>query len=461
MRMFALVLLLCSQEKAPDATAIAEAEKTVRGLFKEDYAKKAAKDRVHLGQKLLEQARQTKDATASRYVLYREAQDALAQGGALLESLDAIEEWAKTFVIDAVDTKVKAVTAAAKVARTPEQALAVASAHLKIADAAVMADKFDVAEKQAAAAVAVARNAANVPALNRATAKVKEVAEQKTGFEKLKKSRDALAANPDDAEAALAVGRYQCFVKGDWAAGLPLLAKGSDAALKDLAAKDVAAPTDPAAMIEVADGWWTYATKAGPAKMLVRSRAVSWYDKALPKLEGLPRMKSTQRVNEHFLTQLYQGGTWVDIDVKSMAGKTGETEPPPSGYWYKVLNQVPSGSEYDAVSMRIRTTGKEAGRISMQVESNLNQLVHFDQILKHVRINEKEGGGSRVLKSVPLEPADEWTLSLILEDGMLAVLLNGRECFRVPTETRLVKTFRFDRLSGTYAIDLVRLRKKA
>jgi len=65
------------------------------------------------------------------------------------------------------------------------------------------------------------------------------------------------------------------------------------------------------------------------------------------------------------------------------------------------------------------------------------------------------------VKSVPLAPADEWTLTLALEDGMLAVLLNGRERFRVPTETRVMKVFRFDRLTGTYSIDQVRLRKKA
>jgi len=47
--------------------------------------------------------------------------------------------------------------------------------------------------------------------------------------------RRQLEKNPDDQEAALQVGRHLCFVKADWDAGLPILAKGKDKALADLA----------------------------------------------------------------------------------------------------------------------------------------------------------------------------------------------------------------------------------
>lgn len=459
MKTLAWILLLALQDKAPDAASLADAEKTIRTLYKDDYAKKTPKDRAFLGQKLLDQARQSKDVPPSQYVLYREAQDALAQAGELTLSFDAIDEWGRRFVIDAVDYKVKAIASAAKVAKTAEEGLALGLAHLKAADAAALADRFDIADKEAQAAIATARKAANVPALNRALARSKEIADQKAVYDKLKKSRDALAANSDDAEANLAVGKYQCFVKGNWDAGLPLLAKGSEEPLRDLAARDLAAPKDPAAQVEVGDGWWDVGEKsAGAVKFVSHGRAVAWYDKAIPKLQGLPKVKADQRASEYYTAQFFQG-PWVDVDPKTLAGKTGETEPPPSGFHYKVLNP-PTGSDYDAVSMRIRATGKEPGNISVQLEGIPRQMVYFDSVGKTVYNTVKEGGGARREKSANVEPKDEYILSLVLGDGMVAVYVDGRERFRYETELRLVKFMSYYRLTGSYSIDQIKLRKK-
>ena len=44
-----------------------------------------------------------------------------------------------------------------------------------------------------------------------------------------------LEKQPGDPTANLAAGRYYCFVKGDWEMGIPMLALGSETALKELA----------------------------------------------------------------------------------------------------------------------------------------------------------------------------------------------------------------------------------
>jgi hypothetical protein len=460
MKILILLVLLRLQEKAPEAPALLDAEKTVRALYKDDYSKKTPKERAFLGQKLLDQARQSKDAPASQFVLYRESQDNFAQGGELTLCLDAIDEWSRRFQIDAVDTKVKAIATAAKLAKTPEEGLPIAVAHLKVADAAALADRFDIAEKETQAAQATARKAANVPLLNRATARSKDLADQKAVYDKLKKSRDSLEANPEDAEASLAVGKYQCFVKGHWEAGLPLLAKGSEATLKELAKKDLAAPKEPELQLEIGDGWWELAEKStGASKILTRARAVAWYDQAIPKLQGLPKVKADQRATVYYTSELFQG-SWVEVDSKYLAGKAGETEPPPSGFWYKAMNQVPPGSEYDAVSLRIRATGKEPGNISVQLQIIPREKVFFDQVGKTLVNTVKEGGGARTEKKATFEPKDEYILTLVLVDGTVVVYLDGREKFRYETEVRLVKFMSFYRVTGSYSVDQVKLRKK-
>ena len=51
-------------------------------------------------------------------------------------------------------------------------------------------------------------------------------------FEKVKASLEKLKSSPDDPDANLAAGRFYCLTRGDFARGLPMLAKGSDPALK-------------------------------------------------------------------------------------------------------------------------------------------------------------------------------------------------------------------------------------
>ena len=76
-------------------------------------------------------------------------------------------------------------------------------------------------------------------------------------------ARDTLAAYPNDAEAAETVGRYLCFVKRDWPAGLAALARGRDPGLRDTAARELALAKDPrvAATVRLglANDWWRLA----------------------------------------------------------------------------------------------------------------------------------------------------------------------------------------------------------
>ncbi len=64
---------------------------------------------------------------------------------------------------------------------------------------------------------------------------VKVLKEAKQEYGRIEPARTLLKTNPNDAEANAAVGRFLCLGKGDWSAGLPLLAKGSPGPLKELA----------------------------------------------------------------------------------------------------------------------------------------------------------------------------------------------------------------------------------
>src|SRR5262249_24217751 len=124
-----------------------------------------------------------------------------------------------------------------------------------------------------------------------------EVQKLQQAYAKVKPFADKLLEDPRDPEANLVMGRYQALTKGNWEKGLPLLARGSDAALKALAAKDLAAPEDAAAQLAVAEGWWKAAAgQDGDPKIQLLVRAFSWYQQAAAHLEGKQREQVDARM---------------------------------------------------------------------------------------------------------------------------------------------------------------------
>ena len=117
--------------------------------------------------------------------------------------------------------------------------------------------------------------------------------------EAIQAAQERLKTVPDDPDACLAVGRWYCFSQGDWDEGLKLLAKGSDDALKSLAAEELASkPSKAEDKVARGDAWWDLAEKAaGKAKAAMRRRAGHWYQEAMPDLApGLGKSKVEKRL---------------------------------------------------------------------------------------------------------------------------------------------------------------------
>ena len=118
-------------------------------------------------------------------------------------------------------------------------------------------------------------------------------------YEAIQTSQEQLKTHPDDPDACLTVGRWCCFSRGDWDEGLKLLAKGSDVALKTLAAEELASkPAQAEEKVARGDAWWGLAEKAtGKAKAAMRRRAVHWYQEAMPDLAaGLVKSRVDNRL---------------------------------------------------------------------------------------------------------------------------------------------------------------------
>ena len=104
---------------------------------------------------------------------------------------------------------------------------------------------------------------------------------------------------PDDPDANTVLGVYWAFDRGRWDAGLKYLVKGSDQALAEAAAKDLAKPKTAKERTTVADLWHKLA-KDAPAerKRLLVERAWEWYTSAVTVATGDDDLKPSVRAKE-------------------------------------------------------------------------------------------------------------------------------------------------------------------
>jgi hypothetical protein len=280
----------------PEADALKAAEKEIRDLYKAEYAKKTPADQATLAAELFKQASKEKDV-AVRFVLLRESRDLAAGAGDAAAALAAVDRLDAVFAVDAVAMKAAALAMVARSARTPEAAEALAAGCLDAVDGAVDADQYDTAMTLLSRAETAARQAQNPSLLAQAQARRKEVEAARGEYAQVRDDFKTLSEKPDDPPANLQAGRYVCLVKGDWERGLPMLARGSDAALKALAEKELAAPDKPDAQAAVGDAWWdAAASRSGSLKARMQARAAHWYARALPGVTGLTRARLESRL---------------------------------------------------------------------------------------------------------------------------------------------------------------------
>lgn len=110
----------------------------------------------------------------------------------------------------------------------------------------------------------------------------------------------SLEKDPHDPAANLAVGTYRALWKGDWEHGLPMLAKGGENPLAEIARRDLAEPMDAAAQVRLGDSWWDEGTKlTGRPRLFARERAVLWYDRCVDELPGLAKIRTKKRLDEY------------------------------------------------------------------------------------------------------------------------------------------------------------------
>lgn len=302
-----LGLSVGGQEKAkkpvpPSSLAQARVEKLLDELYGKEIAKAKADPaaRSQLAVIYLQEARDTRDDVAARYVLLREARELASAAGDAPVALQAIDELAQEFAVPAAQVlkmRIEVLGKAAQSASTPEAQHVIIDSCLAWLQDALAADEYKTALQLLANADAAARKLKNVPLVASLRKRQQEVLGAQKEFTQWKSFADTLKKDPKEPDANLEMGKYYAFVRGDWDRGLARLARGSDPAIKKLATLDISDPGTSKEQSKLGQGWLAVADDLKD-KMQVQPllRAYHWYVQALSGLDGEAREQVQQQI---------------------------------------------------------------------------------------------------------------------------------------------------------------------
>jgi hypothetical protein len=300
----------------PDEDALKKVTEEIHDTYKADFASKDAGELTNLAEKLFQRGLKNGDPPERRYAFFVESSEVAARAGDLGRSFRALNELGQRFTVALVPLKATALQQAVKEARTRNANEAILGISLFTLNQAMETDDYDAAERLVNTAEAAARKTGAPPrALQVLTSQVKRLKTKYAGIEPMVVR---LRQDPKDAEANRVVGSFRCFDKDDWEHGLPLLALGDNAKLKDLAEKDQAAPKASTARAAVGDGWWMLGRNPRNQQTMVKyhiwQRACYWYALALPDAVEKDRKRMEQGIGT-FNKEFGAAHVWANLKI--------------------------------------------------------------------------------------------------------------------------------------------------
>jgi WD40 repeat protein len=140
-----------------------ESKKTIREIFKQDFAKAIRlPEKAKLAEKLFEQARTSTDDPAGRFVLLQEANELASASGDFDVATKVLDELTKTFAVDALKVRSTTLRKLSTTVKSGTAQEGLAEAFLKLAEDYAAESQYDSAIEATKAATVLAIKAKNL-----------------------------------------------------------------------------------------------------------------------------------------------------------------------------------------------------------------------------------------------------------------------------------------------------------
>jgi WD40 repeat protein len=297
------------REPIPELVAQQEVLQQMRSLFEKEYAAaKTNEEKVALARTMTKTSLADDVQPSERYVLLSEANRLAVEGARADVAIAVIDAIGRGFDTDVFQLKAEALNEALKYMRAADERKTLAGLAWSASDAAIQAGSFDACEsllRTVLVCVSRPRDAEDRKLRTDATLQLVEVRKLKAAASQVAEAQKTLLADPDNVAANLAVGKYLCFTRGDWAGGLKHLAKSGDEGYTAVAALEFKLPMSAADQVALGHTWWDLAEdRTGIDKKKCNDRACFWYTKAVDRLMGLEQQRVMKRLKDHGVATL-------------------------------------------------------------------------------------------------------------------------------------------------------------
>jgi hypothetical protein len=301
--------VLAADRRLPPPTGkeLQQARTLAKKLYLKEFSSSLSSPVVRrtLAQTLITRMREDRDEVTVRFALLQEASDLARNSADGLLACDAIELQSRMYELDALAQQTAIIETMAK-SPAPADLRNLAQATSIYLDKTLLAERLELSARLSGALTKLAALERSPELKEYAARRGSEVTFAKQLAEAMKPLRDQVGEAPENGEANLAVGRYECFVRGNWPEGLLLLSQGSDKGLAEVAALEMAA--DVRKCRPLADAWWKLSDSAEePWQTQYRQQAKYWYEKVAGELSGLERQGKIAHVKGTARTRLAPG----------------------------------------------------------------------------------------------------------------------------------------------------------
>ena len=370
-------------------------------------------DKLGLVYRLLDKAEESKSDPPARFALLQEARKLAVEAGQVELALDVIDCLAGEYQVRAAEAKAEVIEQLAKKIHSLPQRKAMVESALEVMNEAIAEDNVDLARQMGKQASQLVWPTKDRVLVQETVAQNKELEAAAKACAEAKAALAALKDNPRDPDANLVLGKHLCFAKDDWEKGLPMLARGSNAALRALAERDLRGAATVQEQVKLGDAWWAAHGK---------QRAAYWYERALPGLKSLERDLVRGRVfGEAFGRRAVDLLAWADFERDDADGKWGK--------WAR------NGADATCVSFPPLSEGKQDDWATLALPVDASG--QYDLQVSFTRIKAGETEHDEILIDFPVG-AHNCALA-IGELGSGLGNIDGKNCYRNSTTTSKVK----------------------
>ena len=278
----------------PSKEQLKEPKKLIRSLFSDQYADRSENGKRSLAVLLLTQGLETNDDPVARYALFNESLELSKKVGDAETAWAAADGIVEGYEVDPFAFRCDVLR---ELGRTSED-IALFSAHVgdcqKMIDHEVEQDQYESAVAKSRKLLAVARKGANEATIDFLDKSAKRIKKLATAYTAIEDQIAIVNEQPDNPAANQVIGEFYCFIKNDFATGLPYLAKGNLEASQSIAAKEVQSEGN----LEIADAWWDLAETMPRESAAIKAHAAEIYSEIEPTLNGLTQKRVQARLAE-------------------------------------------------------------------------------------------------------------------------------------------------------------------